>query len=310
MGNKGIRGFVRAVLSLLLGGTGANLSSTGPGVVKQPSQGAALSVASLLTSDLPASGVTAASYGTGAAGTISITVNAQGQVTAATAYAISVDASAVGGQLAVANGGTGSDLSATGPGFLKQTGVGSRVFVAGLASSDIPNLDASKITTGQLACARGGTGLDTSAAANGKLLIGNGSGLTLATLTQGTGITLTNGAGSITVAGAVFVASGASHAAGQVPDPGSSAGTTHYLREDATWTTAVSSVGLSLPAIFTVSNSPVTTSGTLTATLATQAAGTVWAGPVSGTAAAPTFRSLVPTDESGATRKLLWNRFT
>jgi hypothetical protein len=32
-----------------------------------------------------------------------------------------------------------------------------------------------------------------------------------------------------------FVASGASHAAGHVPDPGASGGTTKYLREDATW---------------------------------------------------------------------------
>jgi hypothetical protein len=34
---------------------------------------------------------------------------------------------------------------------------------------------------------------------------------------------------------AVFGASGGSHAAGAVPDPGSSAGSTRYLREDATW---------------------------------------------------------------------------
>lgn len=35
----------------------------------------------------------------------------------------------------------------------------------------------------------------------------------------------------------VFVASGASHAAGIVPDPGSTAGTAKFLREDATWAT-------------------------------------------------------------------------
>ncbi|HEU0048012.1 MAG TPA: hypothetical protein VFQ43_10460, partial [Nitrososphaera sp.] len=34
-----------------------------------------------------------------------------------------------------------------------------------------------------------------------------------------------------------FVASGGSHAHGLVPDPGSSAGTTKFLREDATWAT-------------------------------------------------------------------------
>jgi hypothetical protein len=35
----------------------------------------------------------------------------------------------------------------------------------------------------------------------------------------------------------VFIASGASHAVGTVPDPGATPGTTRFLREDATWTT-------------------------------------------------------------------------
>lgn len=59
---------------------------------------------------------------------------------------------------------------------------------------------------------------------------------------------------------------------------------------------SVTSVGLSLPGIFTVSGSPVTTSGTLTGTLATQSANKVFAGPTSGAAATPTFRSLVAAD--------------
>lgn len=58
----------------------------------------------------------------------------------------------------------------------------------------------------------------------------------------------------------------------------------------------VTSVALSLPGIFAVSGSPVTTAGTLTGTLATQSANLVWAGPTTGGAAAPTFRSLVPAD--------------
>lgn len=47
-----------------------------------------------------------------------------------------------------------------------------------------------------------------------------------------------NAAGGGTLAATalpVFVASGASHAVGAVPDPGASAGTTRFLREDATW---------------------------------------------------------------------------
>lgn len=71
-----------------------------------------------------------------------------------------------------------------------------------------------------------------------------------------------------------------------------------------TWTTisggggsgTVTSVGLSLPSILTVSNSPVTTTGTLTATLATQNAGKVFAGPVSGADATPTFRPIAADD--------------
>lgn len=60
--------------------------------------------------------------------------------------------------------------------------------------------------------------------------------------------------------------------------------------------TAVTSVGLSLPNIFTVSGSPVTTTGTLTAALANQNANIVFAGPSSGAAAGPSFRSLVVDD--------------
>ena len=53
-------------------------------------------------------------------------------------------------------------------------------------------------TTGTLSTARGGTGVTT--ASNGQLLIGNGSGFTAAALTAGSGVTLTNGAGSIAIA--------------------------------------------------------------------------------------------------------------
>ena len=49
-----------------------------------------------------------------------------------------------------------------------------------------------------IAAARGGTGL-TSTPSNGQLLIGNGTGYTLATLTAGSNVTITNGSGSITI---------------------------------------------------------------------------------------------------------------
>lgn len=63
----------------------------------------------------------------------------------------------------------------------------------------------------------------------------------------------------------------------------------------------VTSVALSLPSFITVSGSPVTSSGTLTGTLATQTANTIFAGPSSGGALAPTFRALVGDDMTSGT---------
>lgn len=81
---------------------------------------------------------------------------------------------------------------------------------------------------------------------------------------------------------------------GAIGTPDSS---TLYVITDAApgGTGTVTSVGLSLPAIFTISGSPVTSSGTLTATLASQTANLVWASP-DGSAGAPTFRALVAAD--------------
>ena len=71
---------------------------------------------------------------------------------------------------------------------------------------------------------------------------------------------------------------------------------------NATWANpsagGVTSVGLAAPSIFTVANSPVTSTGTLTLSLSTQTANRFLAGPASGGAAAPTFRTLVAADLS------------
>ena len=59
----------------------------------------------------------------------------------------------------------------------------------------------------------------------------------------------------------------------------------------------VSSVGLVLPSsVFVIAGSPVTTSGTLTASYVNQAANTVLAGPASGAAGTPVFRALVAAE--------------
>src|SRR5436190_182265 len=61
-------------------------------------------------------------------------------------------------------------------------------------------------------------------------------------------------------------------------------------------TGTVTSVALTAPGFLSVAGSPVTTSGTLALSLATQSANLAFAGPATGAAAAPTFRSLVATD--------------
>lgn len=58
----------------------------------------------------------------------------------------------------------------------------------------------------------------------------------------------------------------------------------------------VTSVAMTVPTQFAVSGSPVTTSGTLAVSWNNQSANTILAGPGSGAAAAPTFRTMVPAD--------------
>jgi hypothetical protein len=85
--------------------------------------------------------------------------------------------------------------------------------------------------------------------------------------------------------------------------PASGGGTTNFLRADGTWAvagtgtvTSVAFADASTTPIYTITGSPVTSSGTLTQTLATQTAATVFAGPATGSAAQPAFRTLVATD--------------
>lgn len=100
----------------------------------------------------------------------------------------------------VAFGGTGATDAATARSNLG-TNDAANITTGTLGSARLPSsgVNAASITTGTLAVANGGTGL-TSTPSNGQLDIGNGSGFTRATLTAGSGISITNGAGSISIA--------------------------------------------------------------------------------------------------------------
>lgn len=96
-------------------------------------------------------------------------------------------------------------------------------YLANTGTSNNPNWDQVNLTNGVTAilpAGNGGTGFNGSAAANGTLPIGNGSGFTLAALTPGTGISITNGVGSITIASAATVATTYTEDAGSATPSG------------------------------------------------------------------------------------------
>jgi len=105
--------------------------------------------------------------------------------------------------------------------------------------------------------------------------------------------------GSVTFTGTTSLGS-ATATTQSSSDNSTKVATTAYVKSQGyltseTYTGTVTSVALSLPDIFTVSGSPVSSSGTLSAVLASQTAATVFAAP-SGSSGAPTFRALVAGD--------------
>jgi len=133
--------------------------------------------------------------------------------------------------------------------------------------------------------------------------LGNGLGFSGSTLSLSTDSTLTTGSGSLSVVGSALTGLNASSlASGTVPTARLGSGTansTTVLHGDQTWGSvgsgSVTSVGLTMPAEFSVSGSPVTSSGTLAVTKASQSQNLVFASP-SGSSGSPTFRALVVAD--------------
>lgn len=101
--------------------------------------------------------------------------------------------------------------------------------------------------------------------------------------------------GNTSFTGTVSLGSGATATTPSTIDSTTKVATTAWVNAQGYLTSAVSSVGLSLPSIFTVTGSPVTTSGTITGTLASQTANHVFAAP-NGSSGTPTFRTLVAAD--------------
>jgi hypothetical protein len=160
--------------------------------------------------------------------------------------------------------GTGISVTNAGGSITIATTSGSHVtsFSAGTTGLTPNTATTGDVTlAGTLAVANGGTGLTALGTAN--QVFGVNAGATAAeykTLAAGTGMSVVHGTNVVTFNN-----------------------------------TGVTSVGLTAPSIFTVTGSPVTTTGTIDFALNTQAAHAVFVGPTTGTAA-PTFRALAYAD--------------
>lgn len=246
------------------------------------------------------------------------------------------------GSITIANAGV---VSLTGTANEVEVSASTGAVTVGLPSDvTVSNsLTVSGLTAnGAIYAGTGGLLSSTAALTDGQILIGStGLAPVAGTLTGGTGITVTNAAGSITIdidntevvtsfsggttgltpatatsgaitlGGTLAVANGgtgltALGTANQVFGVNADATAAEYKTLTAGTgmsivhganvvtfnNTGVTSVALTAPSIFTVSGSPVTTTGTLDFALNTQVANTVFAGPATGVDAAPTFRAL------------------
>jgi hypothetical protein len=105
----------------------------------------------------------------------------------------------VSGTLPIANGGTNGTATPTAGTIAYGTGTAYAFNTAGTSGQPLLSGGSGAPTFGTLSVAAGGTGQ--TSYTNGQLLIGNTTGNTLAkaTLTAGSGVTITNGAGAITI---------------------------------------------------------------------------------------------------------------
>ena len=190
--------------------------------------GTGLTESPAYTFNIANTGVSAATYGSASQVPV-FAVNAQGQLTSVTNTSIAIASGAVSGLAASATTDTTNAANIT-SGTLP-TG---RISGSYTGITAVGTLTSGTWNASTIGVAYGGTGL-TATPSNGQLAIGNGTGYSLATLTAGTNVSISNSSGGITI-------NATPAAGGTVTSVDGSGGTT----------------GL------TLSGGPITVSGTLT----------------------------------------------
>jgi len=178
--------------------------------------------------------------------------------------------------------GTVTSVALTAPSFISVSG--SPITTAGTIALSLASQTANQV----FAAPNGSNGTPTFRS----LVAADIPSLTSTYLGLSTGGTVS---GATTFSGTVALGSSATATTPTVGDNTTKVATTAFVQSQGFLTAAVTSVGLSLPSFITVSGSPVTTSGTLTGTLASQNANHVFVAP-NGSTGAPTFRTLVAAD--------------
>lgn len=145
-----------------------------------------------ITIALASSGVTPATYGSASQVPV-LAVDTYGRVTGVTNTSIAISAGAVSGLAASATTDTTNANNITSGTLDSGRLTGSYTGITGVGTLTAGTWNANAIGVGY-----GGTGL-TATPTNGQLPIGNGTGYSLATLTAGTNVTITNTAGGIQI---------------------------------------------------------------------------------------------------------------
>lgn len=173
--NQNTTGTAAGLSSTLVVGSGGTGVTTITGLVK--GNGTSAFTAAVSGTDYaPATSGTSILYGNGSGGFSNVTVGS--------------GLSFAGGTLSsTGSGGTVTSVAMTVPSFLSV--IGSPVTTSGTLAVSYSGT--------ALPIANGGTALTTTPT-NGQLLIGNGTGYSLATLTAGSNVTITNASGAITIA--------------------------------------------------------------------------------------------------------------